>query len=316
MRFGKMLLFSGRANRPLAEEIAKELKVKLGNIDIKNFADGETYVNILEGVRGRDVFIIQPTGFPADSNLMELLIMIDAAKRASAGRVTAVIPYFGYAKQDRKANHREPITAKLVADMLVAAGVHRVVTFDLHVDQIQGFFDINLDFLYASPVIVDYFVKKKLKDLVVISPDVGSSRRARSYAKRLGAELAIVDKRRPRPNVAEVLHLIGNVKGKNCIIIDDEINTGGTIINAANAVMQHGAKEVYVACTHPVFAGDCISRLERSPIKEVIVTNTINLPAAKKFRKLKVLSVAKLIAASMKAIHEEKSVSALLNPAK
>jgi len=316
MRFKEMVLFSGRANKPLAEEISKELGTKLGSIDIKNFADGETYVNILEGIRGKDVFIIQPTGFPSDSNLMELLIMIDAAKRASAGRITAVIPYFGYAKQDRKANHREPITAKLVANLITAAGADGVFAMDLHADQIQGFFDINLDFLYASPVIIDYFEKKGLKNLVVVSPDIGSSRRARSYAKRLGAELAIVDKRRPRPNVAEVLHLIGDVKGKTCLIVDDEINTGGTIVNAANAVLKEGAVDVYVACAHPVFAGDCVKKLQASQIKEVVVTNTIDLPSDKKFRKLKVLSVAKLIAASIKAIHEEKSVSALLNPAK
>ena len=312
----EMKLFSGRANRPLAEEIAKTLKTKLGKIEIKNFADGETYVNVLEQVRGYDVFLIQPTSFPADSNLMELLIMIDACKRASAARVTAVIPYFGYSKQDRKANHREPITAKLAANLITAAGADGVFTMDLHSDQIQGFFDIRLDFLYASQIIVDYVKKKNIENLIVVAPDLGSSRRARSYAKRLNAGIALIDKRRPKPNVAEVLNLIGDVKGKSCLIVDDEINTGGTIVNAANAVLKHGAKEVFACCTHAVFAGDAVKKLEHSPLKEIIVTNTIALPQEKRTRKVKVLSVAPLIAASIKAIHTETSVSSLLNPAK
>lgn len=312
----ELILFSGRANTPLAQEVAKELKTKLGQIEIKNFADGETYVNLLETVRGKDVFLLQPTGFPANENLMELLIMIDACKRASAGRITAVIPYFGYAKQDRKSSHREPITAKLVANLLEKSGAQGVFAMDLHADQIQGFFDIHIDYLYASQVIIDYFQVKKMKNLCIVAPDVGSSKRARSYAKRLHADLAIIDKRRPKPNVAEVVHLIGDVKGKNCLIVDDEINTGGTIINAVNALKDNGADKVFVACTHAVFANDAGKKLQESKAEEIIATNTLNVPNEKRFRKLTVLSVAKLLADGIKSIHEEKSVSELLNPAK
>ncbi len=312
----ELKVFSGRSNEALAQEIAKELKAKLGEIEIKNFADGETYVNLLEPVRGKDVFLIQPTNHPANDNLMELLIMIDACKRASAGRITAVMPYFGYAKQDRKASHREPITAKLVANLLEKAGANGVLIMDIHSDQVQGFFETRLDFLYASQAIIDYFQTKKVSNLCIVAPDIGSSKRARSYAKRLHADLAIIDKRRPKPNVAEVVHLIGNVKGKNCLIVDDEINTGGTIINAVHALKENGAGKVFVACTHAVFAKDCAQKLQNAPIEEVITTNTISLPPEKKFRNLKVISVAPLIADGIKAINEEKSVSRLLNPAK
>lgn len=310
------VVFSGRSNPALAGEIAKELKVKLGEIEVKNFADGETYVNLLETVRGKDVFLVQPTNHPANDNLMELLIMIDACRRSSAGRITAVMPYFGYAKQDRKASHHEPITAKLVANLLEKAGANSVFAMDLHSDQVQGFFDIHLDFLYASQPIIDYFVTKKVNNLCIVAPDIGSSKRARSYAKRLHADLAIIDKRRPKPNSAEVMHLIGSVKGKNCLIVDDEINTGGTIVNAANALKENGANRVFAACTHAVFAGDCVKKLQNAPIEEVITTNTIALSAEKKFVNLKIISIAKLLAAGIKAIHEEKSVSSLLNPAK
>lgn len=310
------MVFSGRANEPLAKAISKCLGISLGEVTIKDFADGETYVNFVETVRGRDVFLIQPTGFPANHNLMELLIMVDAAKRSMAGRITCVIPYFGYAKQDRKAEKHEPITARLVANLVHSAGADGCLVMDLHSDQLQGFFDIRLDFLYASSVIVDFFVKKKLSDLVVVAPDIGASKRARSYAKRLHAGLAIVDKRRPKPNVAEVMHLIGDVAGKNCLIVDDEINTGGTIVNAAKALKENGAKEVFAACTHAVFAGECVKKLESSELKEVVCTDTVFLPIEKQIPKIKVLSVAKLFADAIKAIHEEKSVSALLNPAK
>ncbi len=312
----EILVFSGRANEPLAVEIAKSLRKPLGKIVVKDFADGETYVNLLETVRGRDVFLIQPTGNPANHNLMELLIMIDACKRSMAGRITAVVPYFGYAKQDRKAEKHEPITARLVANLLERAGADGCLVMDLHSDQLQGFFDIRLDFLYASQIIIDFFAKKKLPDLVIVAPDIGASKRARSYAKRLHAGLAIIDKRRPKPNVAEVVHLIGDVKGKNCLIVDDEINTGGTIVNAAKALKENGALDVFAACTHAVFAADCMKKLEQSPLKEVIVTNTLVLPKEKHTHKVKVLSVAKLFADAINAIHEEKSVSALLNPAK
>ncbi len=311
-----IMIFSGRANEPLAKEIAKQLKIKLGELVVKDFADGETYVNLLETVRGRDVFLIQPTGYPANHNLMELLIMIDACKRSMAGRITAVIPYFGYSKQDRKAEKHEPITARLVANLLERSGADGCLVMDLHSDQLQGFFDKRLDFLYASQTIIDYFAKKKLKDIVIVAPDIGASKRARSYAKRLHAGLAIIDKRRPKPNASEVMHLIGDVKGKNCLIVDDEINTGGTIVNAASALKEHGAHEVYASCTHAVFAGECVQKLENSQIKEIIVTDTLLLSKEKQGKKITVLSVGKLFAQAIKAIHEEKSVSALLNPAK
>ncbi len=309
-------VFSGNANTALAKEIARYLKVKLGNAEVKKFSDGETYVSLEESVRGSDVFLIQPTCHPANDNLMELLIMIDACKRAAAKRVTAVIPFFGYAKQDRKAKDREPITAKLVANLLAAAGTDGVLIMDLHADQEQGFFDIRVDFLYASQIIIDYIKKKRLKELVIVAPDVGASKTARAYAKRLHCDLAIIDKRRPKPNVAEVLHLIGEVKGKNAIIVDDEINTAGTIVNAAEALGKEGALDVYAVATHPVFAGKAIERLSKAPIKEIIVTNTIPLGKEKKIKKITQLSVAKLLAAGIKAIHNETSVSALLNPAK
>ncbi len=313
---GNLKLFTGNAHPKLANEIAKYLKVKLGKAEVKKFADGESYVNLLETVRNADVFIIQPTCYPANDNLVELLVMIDAAKRASAGKITAVIPFYGYAKQDRKAHHREPITAKLVANLLEKAGADHVLTMDLHADQIQGFFDINLDFLYSSQVLVEHFEKKKLKNLVVVSPDVGSSRRARAYAKRLHANLAIIDKRRPRPNVAEVVSIIGDVKGKNALIVDDELNTGGTLVNAAKALKERGAKDIYVAVAHPVLAGDAVKNLKNSAIKEIAVTNSIPIPKEKQFSKIKVLSIAKIFASAINAMHGSKSVSALLNPAK
>ncbi len=314
MALKNLAFFSGSSNPELGKEIASYLKIPLGKIMLKKFADGETYVNYLETLRGKDVYLLQSTCNPVNDNLMELLIMIDAAKRAAAERITCIMPFYGYAKQDRKANDREPITAKLVAELLQAAGADAVITMDLHADQIQGFFDIRSDFLYASRTMVEYIHKKKLKDIVVVAPDVGSSKRARSYSKRIGGTLAIIDKRRPKTNQSEVLHLIGEVRGKTAIIVDDEINTGGTIVNAAKAVMEHGAKEVYGIASHGVFAGDAIKKIEASPFTEVIVTNSI--PQHSKSKKIKVVSIAPLMGEAIRCVNENKSISLLLNPSK
>lgn len=311
---GNIAFFAGSSNPSLAKEISSYLHAPIGKVDLRKFADGETYANFLEVIRGKDVFILQSTCSPANDNLMELLIMVDAAKRAAAEKITCVIPFYGYAKQDRKANDREPITAKLVAELLETAGADAVLTMDLHADQIQGFFDIHADFLYASGPLVKYFQKKKIENLVVVSPDIGSSRRARAYAKRLGAELAIIDKRRPKPNLSEVVHLIGDVRGKTCLVVDDEINTGGTIVNAAEAVVKHGAREVYAMASHAVFAGDALQKLQASPFKEIIVTNSI--PLKKKTGKVTVVSIAPLLGEAIRCLHNKKSISKLLNPAK
>ncbi len=307
----EFVLFSGNSNPALAKEIAEYLKTRLGRVELKKFADGETYVNYDETLRGKDVYLLQSTGFPQNDNLMELLIMIDAAKRAAAERITCVIPYYGYGKQDRKANDREPITAKLVAKLIQAAGADAVLTMDLHADQIQGFFDIRADFLYASGPMTKYFIGKKLGNLVVIAPDVGSTKRARKYAKILGTYLAIIDKRRPRPNESEVVNLIGDVSGKVCVIVDDEINTGGTIVNAAEAAVKNGAKEVYVMASHGVFAGDAINKIEQSSIKEVIVTNSLPL-AGKSVGKIKAISVAQLMGDAIRCMHENRSLAQIL----
>lgn len=309
-----LAFFSGSSNPELAKEISSYLRVPLGKVELKKFADGESYANFLEVIRGKDVFILQSTCEPVNDNLMELLIMIDAAKRAAAEKITCVMPFYGYAKQDRKANDREPITAKLVAKLLEAAGADAILTMDLHSDQLQGFFDIHADFLYASGPLVKYFQKKNIQGLMVVSPDVGSSRRARAYAKRLGCELAIIDKRRPKPNMSEVVHLIGEVEGKACLVVDDEINTAGTIVNAAEAVLKHGAKEVYAMASHAVFAGPATERLQKSPFREIIVTNSI--PQRKKVAKVTVVSVAPLLAEAINCLHNKKSISKLLNPAK
>ncbi|VVB99530.1 Ribose-phosphate pyrophosphokinase [uncultured archaeon] len=305
-----ILLFSGKSNPGLASEVAKDLKIPLGKVELTKFADGETYVNYGETLRGRDVYIMQSTCNPQNDNLMEMLIMVDAAKRAAAQRITCVIPYYGYAKQDRKAHDREPITAKLIAKLIQSAGADAVLTMDLHADQIQGFFDIRADFLYASGVLTKYFLQKDLKDIMVVAPDVGSTKRARKYAKILGSDLAIIDKRRPKPNVSEVVNLIGDVSGKVCLIVDDEINTGGTIVNAAEALIKKGAKEVYVMASHAVFAGEAIGKIEKSSIKEIIVTNSI--PARSESRKIKVVSVARLFADAIRCMHTNKSLSELL----
>ena len=304
--------FSGNANVALAQEISAYLKVPLGSAEVTRFRDGEISVKICENVRGADVFVLQSTHSPTD-NLMELLIMTDAAKRASAKQVTAVIPYFGYARQDRKDQPRVPITAKLVADLISTSGADRVVTMDLHAAQIQGFFDIPFDHLYSSLVFSKYLKDMDISDLVVVAPDAGSIDMARAYAKRLGAGLALVDKRRPKPDVAEVMNIIGEVDNKNILIRDDMIDTGGTIIEAALALKKKGAQEIYVACTHPVLSGDAVQRIDNSSIKRLFVTNTIPVSEEKRSPKIMVFSVAELLGEAILRIHEERSISSLFD---
>src|SRR5499426_2106217 len=308
----ELKLFSGNANRPLAEEIAKTLQLPLGDADVSRFSDGEVYVQINENVRGQDVFVVQPTCPPVNDHLMELLVMLDAFKRASAGRITAVLPYYGYGRQDRKVMGRVPITAKLVADLITAAGCHRILAVDLHAGQIQGFFNMPVDHLFAAPpVIVDYLAKRDLKDPVVVSPDAGGVERARAIAKRLSAGLAIIDKRRDGPNVAVFMHLIGDVKGKDSVIIDDMIDTAGTLIQAADAVKREGARRVLACGVHPVLSGPAIKRITNSELEELIITNSIPLPPEKRLPNVQVLSVAPLLAEAMRRIHDEESVSTL-----
>ena len=305
-------ILAGHSNRPLAEAVAAELKIPLSNAEVGKFSDGEIAITLPQTVRGRDVFIIQSTSIPVNDNLMELLIMIDACKRASAGRITAVMPYFGYARQDRKARPRDPITAKLVADILTSAGADRVLTMDLHAAQIQGFFDIPVDHLYGAPLLARYFKNKMNEDWVVVSPDVGSVGRARNFASRVNASLAIVDKRRPKANAIEVMNVIGDVKGKSCIMVDDMIDTAGTICQGAEALAKNGAKEVYACCTHGVLSGPAMERLIASPIKQIVVLDTIDLPEeVRNNPKIKVISVAKLIAKAISTIYSESSLSAI-----
>ena len=306
-------VFSLNSNVGLAQEIAATIGVELGKCTVTSFSDGEVQINIEESIRGCDVFVIQSTSQPVNENLMELLIMIDALKRASAKTINIVMPYYGYARQDRKARSREPITAKLVANLLETAGAHRVITLDLHAPQIQGFFDILIDHLVAVPILSDYFQNKDLENIVVVSPDHGGVTRARKMADRLKAPIAIIDKRRPRPNVAEVMNIIGNIEGKTCILIDDIIDTAGTITLAANALVESGAKEVYACCTHPVLSGPAIERIQNSKIKELAVTNSIALPVEKKIEKITELSVGSLIAEAIIRVHEEESVSTLFD---
>lgn len=301
------------ANKDLAKDIAFNLGIPVGDAQVSTFSNGEIGVSINESIRGADVFVVQSTCTPVNDNLMELLIMIDALKRASAGRINAVMPFYGYARQDRKSKSREPITAKLVANLIEAAGADRVITMDLHAPQIQGFFDIPVDHLYAAPLIVNYFINKKLDDIVVVSPDVGGVTRARSLATKLDAPLAIIDKRRPKPNVSEVMNIIGDIENKNCIIIDDMVDTAGTMVNAAKVMKDMGARDIYVACTHPVLSGPAFERIRDSVIKELIVTNTIPLPAGKPVDKIKVLSVAPLFAEAIKRIYEGLSLSKLFD---
>jgi ribose-phosphate pyrophosphokinase len=309
-------IFTGNSNPELAKEIADRLGLPLGDSNVRTFSDGEISVNINETVRGVDVFVVQSTNAPVNDNLMELLIMIDAFKRASAGRITAVLPYYGYARQDRKAKARDPITAKLVADILTAAGADRVLTMDLHAPQIQGYFDIPLDHLLGAPILSKYFVQKGFldrDDIVVVSPDLGSVTRARKFADKLQAPIAIIDKRRPRANVSEVMNIIGDIEGKTCILIDDMIDTAGTITNGAEALIKIGAKEVYACCTHAVLSGPAVERLQNSVIKELVFLNTIKLDEAKASEKFKVLSVAPVFAEAIRRIYEDISVSKLFD---
>ncbi|MBI4686557.1 MAG: ribose-phosphate pyrophosphokinase [Nitrospirae bacterium] len=305
-------LFSGNANKPLAKEIAEYLEIPLGDAAVSNFADGEIMVQINENIRGDDVFLVQSTCDPVNNNLMELLLMVDALKRASAGRITAVIPYYGYARQDRKVLPRVPISAKLVADLITVAGTNRVLTIDLHAGQIQGFFNIPVDNLYATPVLVEYIKNKYSNKTVIVSPDAGGVERARAFAKRLGASLAIIDKRRERANVSEVMNVIGDVKGKNAILLDDMIDTAGTITQAVSAIKEKGAKRIIAACTHAVLSGPAIERINKSALEEVIVTSTIPMAEKKKkCKKLTVLPMSPLLGEAIKRIHEESSVSSL-----
>ena len=306
-------IIAGNSNMELAQKIADYIGVNVANCQVTTFSDGEISVNINETVRGCDVFVVQSTNNPVNENLMELLIMIDALRRASAGRITAVIPYYGYARQDRKAKARDPITAKLVANIITAAGADRVLTMDLHAAQIQGYFDIPLDHLLGGSLLANYFNKKNIEDLVVVSPDLGSVTRSRKFANQLDGEvpLAIIDKRRPKANVCEVMNLIGDVNGKNVIMLDDMIDTAGTITNAANALKEFGAKDIYACCTHAVLSGPAIERIENSAISELIVLDTIRLPKEKEIDKIKVLTVAEMFGEAIKKIFSNESVSVL-----
>ena len=303
-------LFSGNSNRPLAEAIAAKLNTELGGIEVATFSDGEINVHIEETVRGRDLFIIQSTSSPVNDNLMELLIMIDAAKRASAGRITAVIPYFGYARQDRKARSRDPITAKLVANLITAAGADRVLTMDLHAEQIQGFFDIPVDNLLGGPTLYNHFAREGNID-VVVSPDVGSVKRARKVAEKFGVPIAIIDKRRPKANVMEVMNIIGDVSGKKCLMIDDMIDTAGTICQGAQALKDAGATEIYAACTHAVLSGPAVERLEKSAITKLVMLDTVHRPEEKMRDKFSILTTADIFAAAIENVYLDKPMSKL-----
>ena len=310
----KLKIFALNSNRPLAEKIANEVGVELGKLSVDQFSDGEIRINIEESIRGDHVYIVQSTSSPVNDNLMELLIMIDALKRASAKTINLVIPYYGYARQDRKARSREPITAKLVANMITAAGADRILTLDLHASQIQGFFDLPVDHLMGAPLLANYFLNHDIAndDVVVVSPDHGGVTRARKLAEFLKAPIAIIDKRRPKANVAEVMNIIGNVEGKKCILIDDMIDTAGTITLAAGALAEAGATEVYACCTHPVLSGPALQRIQDSAIKQLIVTDSIYLPEDRKCEKIVEISVGVLMGDAIKRIHENKSVSPLI----
>ncbi|HXG03794.1 MAG TPA: ribose-phosphate pyrophosphokinase [Candidatus Binatia bacterium] len=307
----ELKLFTGNANPGLAEEIAQYLRLPLGDAEVSRFSDGEVFVQVNENVRGTDVFVIQPTCPPVNDNLMELLVMIDALKRASARRITAVLPYYGYARQDRKVQPRVPITAKLVADLLTAAGVDRVLALDLHAGQIQGFFNIPVDHLFAAPVIIDYLGKKDLRDAVIVSPDAGGVERARAIAKRLKAGLAIIDKRREGPNQAAAMHLIGEVRDRDAVVIDDMIDTAGTLVQAVTALAREGARRILACGVHPVLSGPAIERIRDSVLEEVVVSNSIPVPEHKRIPRLTVLSVAPLLGEAIRRIHDEESVSTL-----
>ncbi len=312
MRFNHFKVFTGNANPALAAEICYELGCPLAAVTVKQFSDGEVHLQIQENVRGADVFVVQPTCTPVDRNLMELLLMMDALKRASAERITAVLPYYGYARQDRKDRPRMPISARLVASLLERAGANRVLALDLHAAQIQGFFDVPVDHLFATPVMIDYFEESGGSGLTVVSPDAGGVERARAFAKRLDSPLAIIDKRRTDVNVAEVMHIIGDVEGQDCLIVDDLIDTAGTLVKAAEALIKQGAKSVRACATHAVLSGPAVERIENSEIEEVVVTNSIPLSdTADSCRRIKWLSVAPLLAKAIQSIHEDGSVSTL-----
>ncbi len=305
-------LLSGTGNRPLAEEIGRQLGIALTKVTCNRFADGEIFVRIDENVRGNDVFIVQSTNAPAE-NIMELLLLIDAARRASAARITVVMPYYGYSRQDRKDQPRVAIGAKLVANMIMSAGADRLLGIDFHQHQLQGFFDIPVDHLYAMPVLTTHFRKKQLKDTVIVAPDVGSAKMARGFAKRLDATLAIIDKRRPRANVSEVVNVVGDVEGRDCILADDMIDTAGTVTETARALKRLGANDVYVCATHALFSGPAVESLNAAPIVEVVVTDTIDLPLDRRFERLVILSVGELLSKAIRYTHAEQSVSSLFD---
>lgn len=311
--FSDYKIFTGNSNPAFAEEIAEIMGKPLGKATVTKFSDGEISVNIWESVRGLDIYIVQATSNPVNDNLMELLIMIDAMKRASAGRINAIIPYYGYARQDRKAKARDPITAKLVANLIVAAGAERVLTMDLHANQIQGYFDIPVDHLLGMPILAKYFQDMHLEDPVVVSPDHGSVTRARNMAQYLNCPIAIIDKRRPEPNKSEIMNIIGNIENKNCIIVDDMIDTAGTICNAANAIKELGAKSVRAAATHPILSGPAVERIEASAIEELILLNTVPLPEEKRLLKMTTLSAAPLFAEAMTRVFTNGSISVLFD---
>jgi len=315
MASGSLMVFTGNANPKLAADVVRRLGKSLGSATVGRFSDGEVNVELLENVRGKDVFVLQPTCVPTNDNIMELLIMVDALKRASAGRITAAIPYFGYARQDRRPRSaRVPITAKVVANMLQAAGVQRVLTVDLHADQIQGFFDIPVDNIYATPVLLDDLEKQKYEDLMVVSPDVGGVVRARAFAKRLECDLAIIDKRRPKANVSEVMNIIGEVQGRSCVIMDDIVDTAGTLCKAAQALKENGARRVMAYCTHAVLSGPAISRVNESDLDELVVTDTIPLSdEARTCKRIRSVSIGQLLADTILRISNEESVSSLFN---
>lgn len=305
-------LLAGTANRPLAEEIAQCLDVDLCKLTVSRFADGEIFVRIDENIRGSDIFIVQPTNAPAE-NVMELLLLIDAARRASAARITCVMPYYGYSRQDRKDQPRVAIGAKLIANLIEVAGADRVLGIDFHQHQLQGFFDVPVDHLYAAPVFVSHYRKKQLKDLVVVAPDVGAAKMARGFAKRLDGSFAIIDKRRPRANVAEVVNVVGEVAGRDCLIVDDMIDTAGTVTEAANALKRLGAEHVFVCATHALFSGPAAERLANAPLTEVTVTDTVALPPERTFPQLRILSVGELLSKAIRYTHSEQSVSSLFD---
>ncbi len=310
MQQDRLKVFSGNANPELTEEICSHLGVPEAQASVRTFSDGEIYLQILENVRGADVFVVQPTSTPVDRHLLELLLMMDALRRASAKRITAVLPYYGYARQDRKDKPRVPISAKLIASLLVTAGADRILALDLHAAQIQGFFDIPVDHLFATPVMINYFQNLRLPHLTVVSPDAGGVERARAFAKRLRAPLAIIDKRREDANVAEVMHIIGRVRNRTCLIIDDIVDTAGTLVKAVEALMAHGALGVYACCTHAVLSGPAVERVCASSLKELVVSNSIPLrPDAKQCERIRQLSVASLLAGAIQSIHEETSIS-------